>query len=139
MSHVIPTVFATSKKEFAERFDKLIKISKNIHIDFMDGKLVKSKSIELKDVPDLHKYKNSFEAHLMTANPEKWIQGLKKRGFKKIIFHYEAIYNEICCIIVINLIKKAGMQAFMAINPETSIHRISHFLHSLSGVLIMGV
>ena len=75
-SRVIPTVFATSKKEFDSRFSKLRDASKNIHIDFMDGKFVKSKSISAAGLPDLNRYLNKFEAHLMVQSPGKYIKKL---------------------------------------------------------------
>jgi len=87
---IIPTIFSKNKKQFNERFNKLIKISKNIQIDFMDGKFVKAKSVQLSQIPNLKKYKNNFEAHLMVKNPESWITKLKQKGFKKIIFHYSS-------------------------------------------------
>ena len=44
------------------------------------------KSVSLKEIPNLKKYKNNFEAHLMCYHPEKYIKKLKQKGFKKIIF-----------------------------------------------------
>ncbi len=47
MREVIPTVFAMNKKEFDERLAKLVKISKKIQIDFMDGDFVSSEGVRL--------------------------------------------------------------------------------------------
>ena len=91
MREVIPTVFAMNKGEFDERLAKLVKISKKIQIDFMDGKFVDGRGVELRDVPNLRKYRSEFEAHLMVRNPEEWFEELKEKGFKKVIFHYESI------------------------------------------------
>ena len=88
---IIPTIFATNKSDFDKRFNLLRKISKNLQIDFMDGKLVDSKSISLNEVPNLSRYKNNFEAHLMVKNPDRWISDLEKKGFSKVIFHIEAM------------------------------------------------
>jgi len=71
MNHVIPSIFAESKEEFDEKFSNLVKISKKIQIDFMDGKFVSAKGIRASNVPNLKKYKNDFEAHLMVYRPEK--------------------------------------------------------------------
>lgn len=93
MNHIIPTDFAKSKKEFYKKFIRLVKISKDIQIDFMDGVFVKSKSIHIEDVPYLLDYNNNFEAHLMVKDPELWIYKAVRRGFSKIIIHIE-IGNE---------------------------------------------
>ncbi len=138
-NQVIPTVFAENKKDFKERFDKLVKIAKNIQIDFMDGKFVRSKGIKISDIPNLHRYKNKFEAHLMCFSPGKYIPALKKKGFKKIIFHYEACRGSKDVSKIVELIKSKRIEAWIAINPETSIGRLRLYLSKVDGVLFMGV
>ncbi|MEK6855167.1 MAG: ribulose-phosphate 3-epimerase [Nanoarchaeota archaeon] len=135
MSHIIPTVFSRSKKEFNVRLKKLIPISKNIHIDIMDGKFVKSRSVKLSRIPNLKNLGNIFEAHLMVYAPEKYLKKLKEKGFNKIIFHVESIKDKES----INRIKKHGLKTFIALNPETGIERIYPFLSQVQGVLVMGV
>jgi len=136
---IIPTIFAKNKKEFNERFEKLILVSNNLHIDIMDGKFVKAKSISINQIPNLKKYKNSFEAHLMVLNPEKYIRKLKLKGFKKIIFHYESLkdYTEVDKII--REIKNLNLTPFIAINPKTKIEHIVPFVNKTGGLLFMGV
>lgn len=138
MSNVIPTVFVRRKKDFDERFKKLVKVSNELQVDFMDGKFVKNKGIMPKDIPNLKKYKNKFEAHLMVNNPERYFDMLKKKGFSKIMFHYEAVpYGKIDKMI--EKIKKMKLEVFIALNPETSPVKLLPFLNKINGVLIMGV
>lgn len=139
MNRVIPTVFATNKKDFALRFDKLVRISKHIQIDIMDGKLVKVRGIDLGDIPNLRKYGNKFEAHLMVKNPGEYTARLNEIGFRKIIFHYEAFWDVEKCIHLANKIKSLGIRAWIAINPETSVAKIVSLLEHVDGVLLMGV
>ena len=135
---VIPTVFAIDKGEFNERFNKLIKISGKIQIDLMDGKFVEVKSIELGELPNLRRYNNEFEVHLMAFNPESFILELKKKGFKKIIFHYEAIEDQDRIKNLIKRIQDFNLEAWIAINPETNIAEILPFIHKVDGVLFLG-
>lgn len=138
MTKIIPTIFARNKKEFNKRFKKLLKLNIDLHIDLMDGKFVKAKGILPKDIPNLKNYKIKFEAHLMTLNPEKYVAKLKNKGFKKIIFHYEAVNkNEI--LEIINMIKKNSMKAVIAINPPTQINNILPFINKIDSILFMGV
>lgn len=136
MKKIIPTIFSYDKKEFSQKFEKLIKISKNLQIDFMDGKFVKSKSIQLSKIPNLRNYKNNFEAHLMVENPEDWISKLTKKGFKKIIFHYSST-NDVRN--VIGKVKKENLFCWIAINPGVGVKKIFEFLGDVGGVLFMGV
>jgi ribulose-phosphate 3-epimerase len=139
MNQIIPTVFSTNKEKFDERFNKLVKISKDIQIDFMDGYFVGNESILLKRLPNLKKYKINFEIHLMAKNPEKYIDEAKKLGFKKIIFHYESLWDNKNCLSLIKKIKSLKMKAFIALSPETSSSKITPLLKSIDGVLLMGV
>lgn len=132
---VIPTIFAHNKKQFKERFNKLLPISKNLQIDFMDGKFVKAKSVQLSAVPNLKKYKNKFEAHLMVKNPDSWIKKLKQKGFKKIIFHIETKNPDKTIKEIIEL----KLQPWLAINPNTNINKLSPYLNKINGVLFMGI
>ncbi len=137
-SEIIPTVFSTNKKEFEKRFELLIKIAKSIQIDIMDGKFVNAKSIKIEEIPNLKKYKNQFEAHLMTKDPAKLLIELRKKGFKKIIFHYEAVpENKIEEII--NLIKYLEMEPVLAVNPETKIQKIIPYMKKLKKIQLMGI
>lgn len=133
---IIPTIFAHNKKEFQERFAKLLPISRNFQIDFMDGKFVKTRSVQLKDIPNLKKYKKNFEAHLMVLHPEKYLSKLKQKGFKKIIFHTEASKNPEDTI---QKIKSLHLIPFIAINPKTSITKIAPHVKDVKGILFMGV
>lgn len=139
--HIIPTVFAHNKKEFGERFNRLVRVSEVLQIDFMDGKLVPAKSVALKDVPDLNKYEGDFEAHLMVREPLKWARECKKKGFKRAIFHIESVKSTKEAESVIVKIDDLGLGVYVAINPETPLERIYPMVEKgeVDGVLIMGV
>ena len=136
MRKIIPTVFSKNKKDFKEKFDKLIGISRELQIDFMDGNFVRAKGISLSIIPNLKNKKINFEAHLMVEQPGKWINNLKKKGFKKVILHIEC-KNDIKR--VLDKIHKDKMEAWIALNPSTSLKKIEEFLGQIDGVLFMGV
>ena len=140
MTIIIPTIFATSKRMFDEKFNKLLDVSKKLHIDFMDGQFVTKHSIKLTIVPSLRDFTNEFEAHLMVRNPRSWIKRLKNKGFKKVIFHYSTMdFDESATKKLINDIRKLDMIAFVAINPEVHEDEIFGILNDVDGILIMGV
>ena len=142
MREIIPTVFAHNKKEFDERFAKLIKISKKIQIDFMDGKFVEARGLGLQDIPNLRKYRNEFEAHLMVKNPEDWISELKEKGFKKIIFHFESVMDINKISGIVSEIDSKRMEPWIAFNPNTDFYevvRTAREVYGLKGIMFMSV
>jgi ribulose-phosphate 3-epimerase len=133
---LIPTIFARNKKEFSEKFAKLIRVATNLQIDFMDNKFVKGNSISIKEIPNLSSYKNNFEAHLMVKSPEKYLSELKEKGFKEVIFHVESTSN---IEKTIEAIKSLQMIPYLALNPETPTEKTFPYLSKIKGVLFMGV
>lgn len=138
MNHVIPTVFARSALEFKRRFFTLVKIAPAVQIDFMDGIFVPAMSMPFSVVPDLHAFKVKFEAHLMVANPEKWIEKIAEKGFKKIIVHIETIQTTERGLDLFHRIRTAKAEPMLAINPETSMERLDPFLKNINAILVMG-
>lgn len=139
MGHVIPTVFAHSPAEFKKRFARLVKIAPVIQIDFMDGVFVPTKSMPLSAVPDLRKYKATFEAHLMVAKPEEWIATCKTKGFRKVIVHLEALKDKERGLDLFHRIQTRGIMPMLAINPETSMEELEPFFQNIQQILVMGV
>jgi len=133
---IIPTIFAHNKKEFSPRLKKLLPISKNLQIDFMDGKFVKAKSISLSSLPNLSRLNKNFEAHLMVINPQKRIPKIARLGFKKFIFHLSAAKNPEQ---VIQRARNWKLSPWLALNPEVPISKVLPFLPKVDGILLMGV
>lgn len=136
LKNVIPTVFATSVKDFTPRFKKVLASNPiNIHIDFMDGKLVKANGIPLTKFPNLKRLKPNFEAHLMVKSPSSYISKLKEKGFNKIIIHIESSFASS----LPNKIRDNNMSAWLAINPKTPLKKIISIHQHFDGILFMGV
>jgi len=57
----------------------------------------------------------------MVFHPEKWFKKCKKKGFKKVIFHIEAVQNPEK---IIHLAKKLKLEFYIAINPSTPLKKI---------------
>lgn len=136
---VIPTVFAISREEFNKRFDKLRTITRYVHIDIMDGQFVPAKSIAISSLPILSNYDNLFEAHLMVVSPEKYIDSLKTKGFRKVIVHYESFENDRRRFLALEAFNRARLFPFMALNPETPVEAVLPFRDHIKGVMLMGV
>ncbi|MEX0933089.1 MAG: ribulose-phosphate 3-epimerase [Candidatus Pacearchaeota archaeon] len=130
---VVPALIAKNKKELEKRFKVVKKSFKTIHLDFMDGKFVKNKSLMFSF--KLPKKDFRYRAHLMVSNPEAWIKKNSK-FVDSIIFHHESVKNP---EEVIKLIRKKKKKVGIAINPKTKVEKISSLLKKVDFILIMTV
>ena len=103
--------------------------------DIMDGKFVPSHSVSCADIAGL-KTKLTWEAHLMVLHPEDCLEDFQRAGAKKIVFHYEATPSPGK---IIRAIRKLGLQAGLAVNPETPLTAFSPLVEQLDSVLFMSV
>src|SRR3990172_10386151 len=127
---IIPSIIANSQKELNERIKKIE--SEFYHLDIMDGKFVKNKSLWFSWILTRGR---KYEAHLMVKNPEIWIT----KNWKKvdtIIFHLESGENP---EEMIKLIRSKRKKVGIAINPKTSVEKVKPFLNKISIVLVMAV
>lgn len=139
MGEVIPTIFTKDRKSFTKRLNKLVPISKKLQIDIADGKFVSFKSIDVNCIPGFSRSKLFLEAHLMVKSPEKYIESLRRKGFKKIIFHIESV-DENDLSILSDRITALGMIPVVAVNPETRLsEKVMDAIYMTKFVLLMGV
>jgi len=108
----------------------------SIHIDVMDGIFVENKT------PTYTEIKKGFEGnlkptevHLMTINPEKYVERYSKLNPEYIIVHYEVLKN----YKIFHEIKKNGIKVGISINPETDVKKIYKLLPKIDLILIMSV
>lgn len=107
------------------------------HLDIMDGHFVPNFTFSPAIVKALRPLtKKFFEVHLMVTHPENWIAIFADAGADAITFHIEAVADPRN---VIALIKSRGLQAWIALNPETGLPRIEHLLPLLDGILFMTI
>ena len=136
MAKVIPAIIAKDFKELEQKIKKTEDYFDWIQIDIMDGLFVDN--ITWNNPLDLKKIntKAKLEAHLMLDKPEDFIDSWIESGVSRIIFHFEATEDHQK---IINQIKSAGLEAGLAVNPDTPIESVYSFADSLKMLLVMGV
>ena len=108
-----------------------------VHFDVMDGVFVPSISFGLPVLRTIRKYTDRlFDVHLMMVDPERYIKDFVDAGADIITVHAEACKH---LDATIDLIKKSGVMAGVAINPATPLTEIMHVLEKVDMVLIMTV
>lgn len=135
MVKIIPAILAKTKEEFERKLEIIRPFAQEIQIDVMDGEFVSNatwadtKEIKKMNLPP-------YEVHLMVSNPENEIEKWVTAEAGRIIFHFEAIDD---ARVVIQKIKSLGLEAGIAINPETPVSVIANLFDILDAVLVMGV
>ena len=108
------------------------------HIDVMDGVFVPNISFGMPVLKSIDEYaKKPLDVHLMIVNPEKYIEKFAELGSDILTVHYEACMNNMNE--VIDGIKKNGMKAGIAINPDTDVNVLEKFIKDIDLVIVMGV
>jgi len=108
-----------------------------IHIDVMDGHFVPNITFGASIVASLRPWtKLPLDVHLMIEHPEHHIPDFADSGANIITVHIEA-----CPRLhrTIQLIKKLGVKAGVALNPATSLNSIDAIIPQVDLILIMSV
>lgn len=77
-----------------------------------------------------------FDAHLMVAEPAKWVKDFVDAGADIITIHREA---DIHAHRTLQLIRSYGKKAGIALNPSTHPNAVEYLLDSVDMVLVMSV
>ena len=90
-------------------------------------------------IPDVR-----FDCHMMTSEPEKWIDGVAKaKGniprLTSYTFHVEATEPRGLTQKVIDKIKEAGMLVGLSVSPDTSVDYLLKYADQIDLALIMTV
>lgn len=108
-----------------------------IHVDIMDGKFVKKKTIPYREMRNIYKYTSKrLDVHLMVENPIKYIPLYAELNTEYITFHVEVDQNIEKCI---ERIHDFSIKAGLAISPNTKIQELIPYLPLIDMILVMSV
>ena len=138
MKIVAPSMLSCN---FGELGDEIEMVNKSkagwFHLDIMDGVFVPNITF---GTPILEIFdslgKKHLDMHLMIINPEKYIEKFAGLGADTITVHYEACDD---LKKIIGDIKKLGVKAGLAINPDTDVSLLDHLLEEIDLVCLMSV
>ncbi len=108
-----------------------------IHLDIMDGKFVKNKTMPFREMKHIYKYTSKrLDVHLMVKDPEKYILNYALLNTEYITFHLEV---NVDIEKNLKLIKSCGIKCGLAINPDTEVKELIPYLPLLDIILVMSV
>lgn len=138
MNKVLPSLLASDFSKLGEEIKTMEEAGADIfHLDIMDGQFVPNISYGLPVTEAISKSSGiPLDVHLMTLNPDQFVDEFKSYGVDMLSFHIEATDHPHR---VIQLIKSKGMKAGIALNPHTPAVSVKHLLKDVDFVLIMTV
>ena len=136
MIEIIPAIIAKSFKELKEKIEQVEQYVRWVQIDIMDGNFVANSTWNKPG--DLKYYDPGvlLEAHLMISEPEKYVEQWIDAGIKRIIFHIEATVSPYD---IIRICRARGVEAGVAISPDTPLGIVENVIKRADMVLILGV
>lgn len=108
-----------------------------IHVDIMDGKFVKNKTMPFSEMKNIYKYTSKrLDVHLMVDDPAAYIPLYAGLNTEYITFHVEVDKNIEECL---KLIRSYSIKAGLSIKPNTKVSELVPYLPLIDMILVMSV
>jgi ribulose-phosphate 3-epimerase len=133
MTKIVPAVLVKTKDDYLDRMNIIRKLTNRFQLDVIDGEYVDNRTIQLEDVSRFTEIK--MDVHLMVKEPKTFVERSIALNANNIIIQFECGED---LMPYVERIKKSGLNAGIAINPETKLSKLKPFKNMLDHVLIMG-
>lgn len=136
---IAPSLLSADFANLGQEAASVLKAGADVlHLDVMDNHYVPNLTVGPLVCEALRKYgiKAPIDVHLMTKPVDRLITDFAKAGATYISFHPEASDHVDRSI---ELIRKHGCKAGLALNPATSLNCLDYTLDKLDFILIMSV
>lgn len=132
-----PSVLAADFAHLADHVAAVEPYSDHLHVDVMDGHFVPPITIGPVVVKALRRITAlPLECHLMVTEPERQVEQFAEVGADSAVWHLESPRDPRP---VLQLVRKLGMKAGLAINPETPLETAVPYLEEIDVLNVMTV
>lgn len=132
---IVPAILAESVQDFLLRLRQAESFTDYVQIDIMDGVFVPSRSFPAAEITGIDTTLN-FEIHLMVKHPSALMICIDNPHLKKVIFHME---SDVKHLDLVSQLRKRGIEAGLAVNPETEIYEFGAIAESVGTLLFLTV
>ncbi|AEB06683.1 ribulose-5-phosphate 3-epimerase [Coriobacterium glomerans PW2] len=131
-----PSIMCANLVNLEQDIHELKRIGFNtIHIDLIDGIFSPSMPLGIETIKSMRKITDAvFDVHIMAHDNEFFIRQMLEIGAQKITFHLETSLH---ADRYIHLIKNAGAQVGIALNPSTPLSMLEYILKEVDRVCLM--
>lgn len=138
MNILAPSILSADFCELGKQIEEIEKAgAQYLHVDVMDGIFVPSISFGMPIVSCVRPRTGMFmDVHMMVTKPERYVEEFIRCGADGVTIHEEACD---CVEETLLRIRKLGVKAGLAVNPETPAEKLYPYLDKLDMALIMTV
>lgn len=134
---IAPSLLAADFARLGEQVTKVEPHVDSLHLDIMDGHFVPNISFGMPVIAALRTESELyFDCHLMTTNPDAYIEELAGAGADLLTMHIEAVPDPTRAA---RLTREAGLDFGLVINPATPFESVAPFLELCDLLLVMSV
>ncbi|MFN6991343.1 MAG: ribulose-phosphate 3-epimerase [Fervidobacterium sp.] len=137
MAIISASILAADMGNLKAEVERVKNFIDEIHLDVMDGHFVPNLTFGYPMIEALRTFTDlPIDAHLMVTNPNEHIKIFIEKGATRVTIHQETCNHLHRSV---QVIKSYGAEAFVAINPATSLYTLEEILPYVDGILIMTV
>ncbi|MDH3193159.1 MAG: ribulose-phosphate 3-epimerase [Acidimicrobiia bacterium] len=134
---IAPSILAADFARLGEEIERIADHVDMLHIDVMDGHFVPNLSLGFPVIASIRKITDLyFDCHMMTSNPDWYIDSLVGAGGNLLSVHIEVFPDPSA---VHRKAVEAGLDFGLVLNPQTPVAAVEPFLDLCNQVLVMSV
>lgn len=134
---IAPSLLAADFARLGEQVAKVEPHVDSLHLDVMDGHFVPNISFGMPVIASLRAGSELyFDCHLMTTNPDAYVEELARAGANLLTMHIEAVPDPTRAA---ERTRRHGLDFGLVVNPATPFAAVAPFLGLCDLLLVMSV